>query len=89
MRQYSLTGEQEKMSFNDEAVILHAEQFTVTTLNDTGLYCWELLNQGKSFEEIRTLLYVRYDAPPEQINQDLIDFMQDLERKGLVKNASE
>lgn len=81
-----LTGEQEKMVFNDEAVILHAEQFTVTSLNETGLYCWELLNEGKTIGEIRQQLLAVYDAPPDVIERDLEIFFRDMQQKGLVAN---
>ncbi|WP_404405943.1 PqqD family protein [Jeotgalibacillus malaysiensis] len=84
-----LTGEQEKMVFNDEAVILHAEQFTVTTLNETGLFCWELLKQGKTIDEIRQQLLLVYDAPPEIIERDLELFLRDMQQKGLVGNESQ
>ncbi|AJD92685.1 hypothetical protein JMA_33680 [Jeotgalibacillus malaysiensis] len=84
-----LTGEQEKMEFNDEAVILHAEQFTVTTLNETGLFCWELLSQGKTIDEIRQQLLAVYDAPPEVIERDLEVFFRDMQQKGLVGNESQ
>ncbi len=81
-----LTGEQEKMEFNDEAVILHAEQFTVTSLNETGLFCWELLNEGKTIDEIRQQLLAAYDAPPDVIERDLEVFFRDMQQKGLVTN---
>ena len=64
-----------------------------TVLENNGLFLlngisgriWELLQTGKSAEEILAVLVEEYDAPVQVIQQDLEEFLNELVAQGILE----
>ena len=54
-------------------------------LNEISGRIWELLQTGKSAEEIAAVLEEEYDAPAEVIRQDLEEFLDALVAHGILE----
>jgi Coenzyme PQQ synthesis protein D (PqqD) len=68
-----------------ESVLLDLETGVYFTLNETGTVAWELFDGTTSLTTISESLCVRFDTPPEQVGQDLIELTQTLLEEGLVR----
>lgn len=67
-------------------VDLEVEDDTFYVISDIGVVFWKLLNQDLNTEEIAQKIHDEYNAPKEQIIQDLAKFIDDLYfKKVLVK----
>jgi hypothetical protein len=58
------------------------------TLNTTGRAVWEKLDGKKSLNEIARELSADFDAPPEEIEKDVIGFVTELFKRRVVVEAS-
>ncbi len=54
------------------------------TLNDTGAFIWEALDGTATLAEIARKLHQCYDAPPEEIQTDMLEIMSNLAEVGLI-----
>lgn len=74
---------------NGEWIILNANQYTVTKINEIGGYCWSLLNEVQTVESLTTALADQFssDVPINDIKRDVEEFLHTLERCGLIQNA--
>jgi len=70
---------------HDGAVILDVERNSMLTLNATGGYVWEKLQQGKSIEDIVRELAAETLAETAVVERDIREFLEDLKSKHLVK----
>lgn len=68
-----------------ESVLLHLETGVYFTLNETGTAAWELFDGAISLAAIGEALCARFDAPPAQVRQDLLELTQTLLEEGLVR----
>jgi hypothetical protein len=73
-------------SVSDGAVLLHTEQELYYGLNSVGLLVWEGLPPAQeSMDALCRGLSERFpDVPPEEIEADVRELLEDLERIGLV-----
>lgn len=69
---------------HDGAVILDVERNSMLTLNATGGYVWEKLQQGKSIEDIVRELAAEALAETAVVERDIREFLEDLKSKHLV-----
>lgn len=67
-----------------EAVLLHLDTKRYYTLNETGTRIWELLQQGRSAQEIAKALEGDYAVTDEEAVPVLLTFMDELRQEGLV-----
>jgi hypothetical protein len=65
-----------------ETVLEHNGLFM---LNEISGRIWQLLQEGKSFEEIAETLEGEYDAPSQVIRQDLEEFLNALVAHGILE----
>lgn len=70
-----------------EAVLLDLASETYFGLNPVGTRIWQLLGDGSALQSVRDALVAEYDAPPEQIESDLLTLATQLSDAGLVKAA--
>ncbi len=70
-----------------EAVLLDLASETYFGLNPVGTRIWQLIGEGAALQSIRDALVAEYDAPPEQIESDLLTLTAQLSEAGLVKAA--
>ena len=54
-------------------------------LNEVSADIWDMLNQGKDFEQIVQTLAETYDADPETIRADTEEFLANLEKMGILE----
>lgn len=59
----------------------------IYTLNEVGSRIWSFLEQPISIEAIVALLCEEYDAPPERITADVLELLDMLHEKGLIRSV--
>jgi hypothetical protein len=74
-------------SFENESVLLNLQSEYYHGLDDVGTGMWNALVQSKSVQEAYESLLSEYDVDPENLRQDLIDFVEELTKRGLVELA--
>ncbi|MGD0076632.1 MAG: PqqD family protein [Candidatus Binataceae bacterium] len=75
---------------NDEVVILHVASGTYFGLDGVGGRVWCLIAEHGSPQKIVEILKTEYDAPEEQVRQDVDALIQQLTEKRLIRiNAEE
>ena len=70
---------------NDEVVILHVATGPYFGLDGVGSQVWCLIAEHGSRERIVEILKTEYDAPEEQIRQDVDGLIQQLVEKRLIR----
>ena len=70
--------------FDGEAVIIDTEANVVRMLNDVASRIWELIDGDRSAAEIAAVLVSEYDVSKEEATRDVVEFLSELEAKGLV-----
>jgi hypothetical protein len=68
---------------HDGAVILDIERDSMLTLNPTGSYVWQRLQQGKQLDEIIRDLASETGADPVTIDRDVHAFFDELDSRRL------
>ena len=56
----------------------------IITLNDTGAYLWQQLQQERSETELVQLLLEEYDVTAERAQEDVAAFIDDLKKADLL-----
>ena len=70
---------------DEETIILDSETQEYFSINEIGKVIWSLIEEKKNLEEIKAEMLDMYEVPQEQIEKDLLNFIQALEQKGLIK----
>ena len=73
---------------DDEIVLLHPNIPRYHTLNATGCFIWQRLEQGQTVGDIRAALEEHYDVTPDQAAQSLTDLLTDLHQERLITVAT-
>jgi len=73
----------------DELVIVPASQDSsnnnaLFTLKGSGKLIWEMLDGQNTVAQLVERLISEYDAPRDQIRQDVMAFMEELAMRGLI-----
>ncbi len=66
-----------------EGMMIDVEKGTSYFLNETGLFIFKLLNQGKSLKEIKAALLKEYDVDETEAENDIREFIEKLNKKAL------
>jgi hypothetical protein len=69
----------------DGAVLLDIEQGICFSLNPVGLKIWELLKTHHSVDEIADDLAQDFPVSRSQLHSDVVEFIQSLEAKRLIR----
>jgi len=69
----------------EETVMLDLAKGAYFGLDSVGARIWQLLQEGKSLEEVRDAMADEYDAPPEEIERDLLALADNLLSDGLLE----
>ncbi len=88
-KSYIKLGEFETTQLEDEWIVLNTENFTITTLNEVGGYCWSLLNEIQSVDTLSERVIDKFSPPVEKeiIKKDIDTFILRLIECGLIKDA--
>ena len=70
---------------DEETIILDSETQEYFSINEIGKVIWSLIEEKKNLEEIKAEMLDMYEVPEEQLEKDLLNFIQALEQKGLIK----
>jgi len=69
---------------DDETIVLDIESEEYFSLNETGRVFYELLQEHKNLAEVLQELQNYFDAPKEQLEEDLFAFVKVLDEKKLI-----
>ncbi|WP_368029613.1 PqqD family protein [Arcobacter sp. s6] len=69
---------------DDETIILDSTTQEYFSLNEIGKVIWSLLSENKNLEQIKEEMLEMYEVPEEQLEKDVLNFLQALEQKGLI-----
>ncbi len=58
-------------------------------LNEVGARIWELIDRGRSVQQIEQLLLEEFDTSPEQLEEDLLRLLDQLQELGAIEALSE
>ena len=70
-----------------EAVILNLKSGTYFGLNEVGTRIWALIPEHGSLRKVFEALKEEYEVPPETLENDLLELVDQLQAKGLVSLA--
>lgn len=84
---YIRSTQSEAVEMDDEWVILHADRFTVTKLNEVGGVIWSLLGEPQTVQSLSNELRKEYDIPEETAREDVEHFLAKLTDIGLIQHA--
>jgi hypothetical protein len=73
----------------DGAVILDIPRDQMVTLNATGAYVWDKLQQGKTVDEVVRELSIDTSTDPADVERDVHAFVEELMSKHLLHNQIE
>ncbi len=68
-----------------EAVLLHLGTKMYFTLNETGLWIWQMLSSGLTAGEISEIIQNEFDVLPEKARESVLNLIHELIREKLVK----
>jgi hypothetical protein len=68
----------------DGAAILDIEHNSISTLNPTGAYIWQGLQQGQSIETVIANLARDTEADPLSVESDVREFVEELQQKRIL-----
>lgn len=88
-KNYIKVEEFETTQLEDEWIVLNTANFTITTLNEVGGYCWSLLNETQSIDSLSERVIDKFSPPvaKEIIKKDLDTFISRLIECGLIKSV--
>ena len=66
------------------ALALNLQTGKYYSLNSVGRRMWMLLAEENSLDEVRDVIVSEYDAPPEQVDRDLMVLVAGLKTAGLL-----
>ena len=72
-------------SVGEESVVLNLQTEHYLGLDDISTRIWHLLTGGNSIQSAYQAVLAEYDVDPEQLRQDLDDFVQELLQLGLIE----
>lgn len=93
-KNYKLSNNVIARKYDDEILILPINsnvadlQESLFSLNGTGISIWEKINPEKSVEVILGELSEEYNAPAENIRDDVFGFIAELEKRKLIETVA-
>ena len=70
---------------SDGAILLHLKDGIYFGLDPVGFDIWKLLSEGHSCDAVAELLLSEYDIEREQLIGDVIELVQELESRNLIR----
>ena len=69
----------------DEAVILNTDNWIYYGLNGMAYRIWNMIQEPKGIDELKSMILHDYDVDSEVCEQDLFAFLREMESQGLVE----
>ncbi|WP_036477737.1 PqqD family peptide modification chaperone [Myxosarcina sp. GI1] len=72
-----------------ELLILNSNSGIYYGLNPIGQTVWNLIQQPKTFAEVRDAILTKYEVSSERCQSDLLSLLEQLQSKGLILISNE
>jgi PqqD family protein of HPr-rel-A system len=72
----------------DRVVLFQISRSQTFALNETGARLWELISEGKDESEALTQMTAEFDVPEEELRHEAREFLDSLEREGLLVRSA-
>jgi hypothetical protein len=69
---------------NESLIILNPTAGKSHELNESGVFLWNLLEEGKSYADLVKALSDSYDVSDSQANEDLSAFLNEMKTQNLL-----
>jgi hypothetical protein len=66
-------------------VLLNLESGAYYSVNSIGLLIWDLIADGRTFDDIVNQLRARVSDPPDDLHVDVRQYLEQLEQRGLIE----
>ena len=73
------------VDLSGEAVILNTDNWVYYGLNGMGHGIWNMIQEPKRIDELKSKILCEYDVDSEVFEQDLFEFIREMEIQGLVE----
>lgn len=73
----------------EDLVLVQLETNQIFELNRTGARLWELIREGKSLEELRTIIRSEFRVEAERLDREIDRLLQELKDQHLVVDDDE
>ncbi len=80
----TINDESVSRDLDGEAVILNLGSGTYFGLNGVGTRIWALIQEHRSLGRVFEAMREEYEVPPELLERDLLELVEQLREKGLV-----
>ncbi len=80
-----VSKEQVSCDLDGEAAILNLKNGVYYSLDSVGARIWQLLQQPRTVDQIRTMVLEEYDVEPQRCERDLQELLQKLASEGLIE----
>lgn len=74
-----------RQEFDEWAVLFDPEQGTAYAINPVSAIIWKNLDGIHSAAELKNFIENEFDAVPDTVEEDIVEFIQDMVEKGFVK----
>ncbi|MFN3966405.1 MAG: PqqD family protein [Endomicrobiia bacterium] len=71
------------------ACIVTVKDSRLHILNEIGTRIWQVIEKGIEFEDLIEKILQEYEVGPEKLKQDIKEFLDELNSKGLIKIESD
>ncbi|MYL69926.1 PqqD family peptide modification chaperone [Halobacillus litoralis] len=78
----------EVVEMDKEWMVLDLEAYTITTLNEVGSFCWSILHEDKSLEDMVEMVAEEYRMEPRDVEHDVTLFINKMKHVGLIEHVS-
>ena len=89
MTAYKRSVDLMEAELGDELVALEPNAGTCFGFNSVATSVWRLLDEPKTFEQLRQALLEEYDVDPAECSKELRRLLGDMTSKGIVTTSAE
>ena len=72
-----------------EAIVIHLQTGAYYSLNEVGTVFWEMLDGAKTIQDCAAKIAEEYNAPVEDVTNDLIEIAGELVKEGLAEEVND
>lgn len=76
-------------TYDDEGVVIHSGNMELSVMNPIGTRIWELVDGERTVAGIVTAIFEEFDVDRETAEEDVQEFLGELQRRDLVRFGEE
>jgi hypothetical protein len=69
----------------DDAFLLNTKTNKYYGLEQVGARLWQLLTAGKTLKDAHQVLLSEYEVETNQLEQDILELLEDLQKNGIIE----